>query len=451
MTLTKIRYNYAHYRKKVSVEMKWVVWSLLLWVTSIFAGEISYHSWGKDKTFSDYLKEHNISSQLLENISKDDKKFLSELKSEYSYYELKDKNNVLIQSLIPISEEMQVHLFYDTNTTQYQYEIIPIAYKEHECFTKVIIENNPYVDTLKVVQKPKVAERISRALKNAINTKKLHKGDEISFLYQQKTRLGKCYAVPDIKIAQVKMKNKQQFIYVDTEGNGYKETGKSVPYTINEKKKVTYRKKVPVSRKNSRFGMPLRHIRITSSFSYRRWHPILHRYRPHHGTDFGAKRGTPLLAVNSGKVSFSGRMGGYGKVVKIKHAGGYESLYAHQSRIRVRRGQRVKKGQVIGYVGSTGRSTGPHLHFGLMKRGRWIDPMKVLGKKSIKQSKMKTFTKYKNVKRIKYRNIEIKDVKKNQAKLMGCLENETPNYIWKPFISEKVYVEDRKKFIKNAN
>ena len=61
-------------------------------------------------------------------------------------------------------------------------------------------------------------------------------------------------------------------------------------------------------------------------FSHRRYHPILKRYRPHHGTDFGAKRGTPLLAVNVGKVSFAGRMGGYGKVVKIKHAGGYVSL-----------------------------------------------------------------------------------------------------------------------------
>jgi murein DD-endopeptidase MepM/ murein hydrolase activator NlpD len=144
--------------------------------------------------------------------------------------------------------------------------------------------------------------------------------------------------------------------------------------------------------------MPLRHVRITSHFSHRRYHPILKRYRPHHGTDFGARRGTPLLAVNSGKVSFAGRMGGYGKVVKIKHGSGYESLYAHQSRIRVKRGQRVKKGQIIGYVGSTGRSTGPHLHFGLMRYGKWVNPMKVLRKKSIKDTMLKKFTKYKDVK-----------------------------------------------------
>jgi hypothetical protein len=157
----------------------------------------------------------------------------------------------------------------------------------------------------------------------------------------------------------------------------------------------------------------------------------LHRYRPHHGTDFGARRGTPLLAVNDGKVIFAGWMGGYGKVVKIKHAGGYISLYAHQSRIRVKRGQRVKKGQIIGYVGSTGRSTGPHLHFGLMKNGRWIDPMKVLRKKSIgRGSVLKKFTKYEDVKTTKYKKVEIKDAQKNKKRLDAYLIDNAPSYIW---------------------
>lgn len=242
--------------------------------------------------------------------------------------------------------------------------------------------------------------------------------------------MGKPYLMPDIKIARVKMGKKEQFVYVDEDGDGFSKLGKSVAYTVKGKKKTVYTKRVQVKSKHSRFGMPLRRVRVTSSFSYRRFHPILRRYRPHHGTDFGARKGTPLLAVNAGRISFAGRMGGYGKVVKIKHSGGYESLYAHQSRIRVKRGQRVKKGQVIGYVGSTGRSTGPHLHFGLKKNGRWINPMKVLRKKSIKTSILKKFTKYENVTTTKYRNITIKGVKEYKEKLLRYIQLETPCYVW---------------------
>ncbi len=409
--------------------MKYIIVFVLMF-TFAFGMKVTHEVWEKGKTFSDYLAYHNIPADLLGTISKEDQKFLSEIHRKYQYYEMKDDSGVLIQSLIPISKEMQIHLFKDRTNGKYGFDIIPVAYKSDEYFAKVIIEENPYKDTLKTIKQPKVAERISRALKGSINAKKLHKGDEISFIYMQRTRMGNVYAMPDIKVAKVQMGKKEQFIYVDEEGHGYKEAVKSVAYLVTGKKKVTYTRRVAVSKKNSKFGMPLRHVRITSGFSYRRYHPILKRYRPHHGTDFGAKRGTPLLAVHAGKVIFSGRMGGYGKVVKIKHGGGYVSLYAHQSRIRVKKGQKVKKGQVIGYVGSTGRSTGPHLHFGLKKNGRWVNPMKVLRKKSIKSSVLKKFTKYEDVKETKYKKVDIKGTAENRDKLLAYLKNDTPSYIW---------------------
>jgi len=421
--------------------MKYIV-VLILMFTFTFGMKVTHEEWEKGKTFSDYLESHNISVNLLESISKEDQKFLSEIHRNYKYYELKDDAGVLIQSLISISKEMQIHLFKHHAGSEYGFDIIPIEYKSDEYFAKVIIEENPYLDTLKTIHQPNIAKRISKVLNGTINAKKLHKGDEIAFIYTQRTRLGKIYAMPDIKVARVRMGKKEQFIYVDEDGNGYKETSKSVAYSVMGKKKVTYTRRVPVSSKKSRFGMPLRHARITSGFSYRRYHPILKRYRPHHGTDFGAKRGTPLLAVNSGKVIFSGWMGGYGKVVKIKHGGGYVSLYAHQSRIRVKRGQKVKKGQVIGYVGSTGRSTGPHLHFGLKKNGRWINPMKVLRKKSIKTSILKKFTKYEDVKTTKYKKVDIKGTEENRNKLLAYLKNDTPTYIWGKEKSANVKLQD---------
>jgi murein DD-endopeptidase MepM/ murein hydrolase activator NlpD len=423
--------------------MKYIIVFVLMF-TFTFGMKVTHEKWEKGKTFSDYLESRNISADLLESISKEDQKFLSEINRNYKYYELKNDAGALVQALIPISKEMQIHLFKKRESSGYGFDIIPIEYKSDEYFAKVIIEENPYTDTLKTIQQPKVAERISRALKGTINAKKLHKGDEIAFVYTQRTRVGKLYGMPDIKVAKVQMGKKEQFIYVDEDGYGYKEAGKSVAYSVIGKKKVSYTRKVPVSSKNSRFGMPLRHIRITSGFSYRRYHPILKRYRPHHGTDFGARRGTPLLAVNSGKVIFSGWMGGYGKVVKIKHGGGYVSLYAHQSRTRVKRGQKVKKGQVIGYVGSTGRSTGPHLHFGLKKNGRWVNPMKVLRKKSIKTSILKKFTKYEDVKTTKYKKVDIKGTKENRTKLLAYLKNDTPSYIWGKEQSANVKLQDKK-------
>ena len=415
---------------------------MILTMTALFGAKVTYQEWEKGKTFSEYLASYNISADLLEAISKEDQKFLSEIRSRYKYYELKNDSGTLLQALIPISEEMQIHLFKKDNG--YRFDIIPIAYKQDIYFAKVIIEDNPYTDTFKVTHQAEVAKKISQALSGAINTKKLHKGDEIDFIYDQKTRLGKPYVMPKIKVGRVKMGTKEQFVYVDEDGHGYKSSSKSQAYTVNGKKKVTFTRKVTVSSRNARFGMPLRHARITSSFSYRRWHPILHRYRPHHGTDFGARRGTPLLAVNSGRVSFAGWMRGYGKVVKIRHAGGYESLYAHQSRIRVKRGQRVKKGQIIGYVGSTGRSTGPHLHFGLMKNGRWIDPMKVLRKKSVKTSVLKKFTKYENVKTTKYKQVVIKDAKANQIKLLRYIKENKPSFVWDGYKKISMGVEDGK-------
>ena len=405
-----------------------LVWILM--VSTLFGAKVIESKWIEGQTFSAYLETRQISADMLDNISKDDQKFLSEINQKYNFYELKDKDGVLLQALIPISEVMQIHLTKQRDSDKYDFDIIPIDYDIDEYFAKIIVLNNPYIDTVNTIHNQKVAKRLSFALKNVINGKKLHKGDEIDFVYTQSTRVGKPYLMPDIKIARVLIGDKEKFIYVDEDGDGFAQTGKSVAYAVKGKRKVTYTKRVPVSTKDSRFGMPLRHARITSSFSYRRYHPILRRYRPHHGTDFGARKGTPLLAVNAGTVSFSGWMGGYGNVVKIKHAGGYESLYAHQSRRRVKRGQKVTKGQIIGYVGSTGRSTGPHLHFGLMKNGRWINPMGVLRKKSIKTSILKKFTKYEDVTTTKYKTVAIKGVKENKTKLLHYMQKHTPCYIW---------------------
>jgi murein DD-endopeptidase MepM/ murein hydrolase activator NlpD len=121
---------------------------------------------------------------------------------------------------------------------------------------------------------------------------------------------------------------------------------------------------------------PLNMSRISSRFGMRH-HPVLRFTRLHAGIDFAAPPGTPILAAGAGRVVEAGRNGGYGRWVKIGHDGGLATGYAHLSRIApgVRRSARVRQGQVIGYVGSSGLSTGPHLHFELHRNGRPVDPL----------------------------------------------------------------------------
>ncbi len=115
---------------------------------------------------------------------------------------------------------------------------------------------------------------------------------------------------------------------------------------------------------------------VTSGFSYNRLHPILKVRRPHLGVDYGAPRGTPIIATADGKVIRASRKGGYGKTIILRHGQDYRTLYAHLSRYAkgVRKGKWVKKGQVIGYVGSTGLSTGPHLHYEIHVAGKARNP-----------------------------------------------------------------------------
>jgi murein DD-endopeptidase MepM/ murein hydrolase activator NlpD len=116
--------------------------------------------------------------------------------------------------------------------------------------------------------------------------------------------------------------------------------------------------------------------RITSTFGARR-HPILGYTRMHGGIDFGAPAGSPIYAVGDAMVSLAGWHGGHGNMVKLDHGGGFGTGYAHMSRIAVSSGTRVRAGQVIGYVGSTGLSTGPHLHYELYQNGQRVNPLSV--------------------------------------------------------------------------
>lgn len=124
---------------------------------------------------------------------------------------------------------------------------------------------------------------------------------------------------------------------------------------------------------------PLKFSRISSKYSLRRFHPVLKKWRAHRGVDFAAPTGTPVRSAADGTVDFIGKKGGYGNVVMVRHFGKYLTVYGHLSRFAkgVKRGTKVEHGQVIGYVGSTGLATGPHLHYEFRIDGKHVDPLSV--------------------------------------------------------------------------
>ncbi|MDI6727861.1 MAG: peptidoglycan DD-metalloendopeptidase family protein [Thermodesulfovibrionales bacterium] len=171
-------------------------------------------------------------------------------------------------------------------------------------------------------------------------------------------------------------------------------------YRFEHDGKVDYYDNEGKSLRRAFLKAPLSFRRVSSGFSINRFHPVLKIYRPHHGLDYAAPVGTPVSAIGDGKVFFAGYKGGYGKLIIIKHPNGYKTYYGHLSRFGrdIKSGTRVKQGQVIGYVGSTGLATGPHLHYEVRVNNRPVNPttVKSLKGNSIPKKLMAEFRGFKN-------------------------------------------------------
>jgi murein DD-endopeptidase MepM/ murein hydrolase activator NlpD len=329
--------------------------SIILLFIPLFSAKVTNNVWKKGLTFEQYLKEHKIPRSIIKLLDGEDTQLISEIGENRRFYEMVSSNGVLLQSLIPIGEELQLHLF--RTPKGYKVEIIPIIYKKGTFVAILTIKNGLYQDIIKGVKSRKLANEFRKISRYDSHFGSLKRGDRLAVLYEQKVRLGKPIGNPDIKVAMIETYGDKYRYYIFKYFNGkyYNENGEELIQNY--------------------MGKPLKYMSVTSPFTYRRFHPILKRYKAHLGTDLRGRRGTPIYSVAKGVVIFSGKLGGYGKVIKIKHPDGYVSLYAHQSRLKAKVGERVKKGQIIGFVGSTGRSTGPHLHFGLYKDGVAINPM----------------------------------------------------------------------------
>jgi murein DD-endopeptidase MepM/ murein hydrolase activator NlpD len=330
----------------------------------LFAASVEELLWPKGESFLTFLEKQSIPIKLYYDLDKEDQELCSEIQTNNRYYLYTNDDGTLNQVLIPISEDIQLHIYKDEENS-YKFQTLPINYSEYTQTVAIQINESISQDIQKATGDVTLAI-ILKSLFSSVDLRNIKKGDFVALEYSQKSYLGKQFGMPDIKAAMVQINGKPFYRFK------------------NEKDEKYYDEKGVGFTKTYLFQMPVSYQRISSDFTKKRFHPVLKRYRAHLGTDFAAPAGRNIYAASEGRVEFVGAKGGYGKTIIINHNNGYKTVYAHQSKFgRVKQGMSVKGGQHIGYVGSTGLSSGPHLHFGIYKNGVAINPMGILKKPKI--------------------------------------------------------------------
>ena len=228
----------------------------------------------------------------------------------------------------------------------------------------VKIRTSAIGDMLRAEIPSEVYIQLKEIFADSFNMSDLGEGDTVRLLYNSMYFRGQQMAVGDILAAEVVKDGKTYQAYYYSQGKGDEESGSY--YDQNGKS---------LQQKAGFNTEPVAYTRISSPFGYR-VHPVLHTVRMHTGIDYAAPTGTPIKAAADGEVIFKGWKGGYGNTVMIRHANGVETLYGHMSAFSPADG-RVRAGEVIGFVGTTGRSTGPHLHYEARVNGQPVNPTTV--------------------------------------------------------------------------
>jgi len=344
--------------------------------TSLYSTTVEDFRWEDGVTYSDFLQANKLPRKsLLDNLDVDDRRLVEEIRAGVHCNYLKDSNGKIEQVLIPLNDELQIHIYKVKDS--YEFEAIPIVCETKTDAFTLKIESNPSIDIKSETGSFSLVSIFLTSFGTSLDFTALRKGDDLVMIYEQKYRSGKPFSMPTLKAAMIETNNRPHYIYLNDDDRYYDEKGSQVESFL--------------------LARPVKNARISSRFSKRRFHPVLKKWKAHLGMDYAARRGTPVVSAGNGTVIYAARMGSYGKLIKIRHKDGYETRYAHLNAYRngIRNGKRVKKGQTIGYVGTTGRSTGPHLHFELRKDGRAINPAKrvQLTTKKLKNKEKKAFDK----------------------------------------------------------
>jgi murein DD-endopeptidase MepM/ murein hydrolase activator NlpD len=329
-------------------------------IINIETTKLEESPWPRGETLLTYFEKKGIPQHLYYDLSETDKELCAEIAAETKFQQLIDTSGKLKHALIPISEEMQIHIS-QTSDNEYKLDFVSIETMSIEQTIVMPISSSPYQDILSNTGNKALANEFIRAFNKSVSFNRLQVGDLVAIKYKHKIRMGHFFGTPEVDVAMIKSKAKANYVFKnDIDGRYYDEKARSL---------------------NTFFmRTPLQYKRISSPFDLKRFHPVLKIYRPHLGVDYAAPTGRQINAAADGKITFVGTKGGYGKTIEIQHKNGYKTLYAHLNGYakNTKSGRNIKQGDLIAYVGSTGLSSGPHLHFGVYLHGRAVDPLKVI-------------------------------------------------------------------------
>ena len=291
---------------------------------------------------------------------------------------LSDNENSLVFVKIPVTDTKFIEITKKNEEFNFAEKSIKLFPENH--YIVGTINNSLYSAAVKAGIEPSVIVEFARIFGFEVDFQRdIRKNDTFEIYYEKMLDERKnIIETGNIFYVSLNVNGKKLILYNFNDGSGnefYESNGKSIIRALMK--------------------TPINGARLSSSFGLRK-HPILGYNLVHQGTDFAAKTGTPVMASGNGVVEFAGTNGAYGKYIRIRHNSTYKTAYAHLNGYAkgVRKGQRVSQGQIIGYVGSTGRSTGPHLHYEVLVNGKRVNSqkLKLPSGKNLSKDKMSAFT-----------------------------------------------------------
>jgi len=387
---------------------------LLIFSQNLLAKE---YNWNNNLTFLGFLKKYKIPLKTYYKMDREDKELIQEIRAG-QHYSINRKKGKITTINIPVSDELMLQL--SNRKKGYTAKYVPIPYDLIEKTISIRIKKGFKKDLQQATKTTFYGKELEEVYSKAIPFHKMKKGDRIIIFYTQKYRNHKPFTSPQIEACLIEINKKPFYGFLMKDEKYYDSLG--IKY------KRTY---------STRFIRPVPNMkRISSSFTHRRYHPILKRYRAHLGIDYAARSGSKIIASSSGRVSYKGWKGGYGRTIEIKHSNGLKTLYAHMRGFArgIKKGSYVKQGRAIGYVGTSGRSTGPHLHFGLYKNNRAVNPARYVRKQTAKVIKLKgnSYRKLRKLvlhyrpqfREVKHRSKSI--IKEESQRCLNCLKKLPP-------------------------
>ena len=312
------------------------------------------------------LKNYNIKNEDIKEISvKLKEKKLSNIysgrKLSLIYKKLQNNTNTVVNLVYPVNNTSSIEIRKSQNNFIVKENILQLYKKE--VVVKNIIKNNLYSSAVAVNVEPNIIVEFARIYGFEVDFQRdIRKGDWFEILYEK------------FEDDNNKVRDTGKIIYASMYVNGEEIN----LYNFKDKNEEEYYDIKGKSITKSLMKTPINGARLSSSYGMRK-HPILGYNKMHRGTDFAAPSGTPIMASGSGTVTRARWCGGGGNCVKIKHNSTYETIYAHMKAFAkgIKEGRKVRQGQIIGYVGSTGMSTGPHLHYEVVVNGKKVNSQRL--------------------------------------------------------------------------